>query len=82
MSRPRHYSPALDRFLVCALYHEARHRKLPMTALANGLLAEQLQGTAGWRQAEEQRQRQEHISSQQPPTTATPNESNHHGHHP
>jgi hypothetical protein len=50
--RPRYYSPQLGRFLVCVLYHEARRRGQPMTALANQLLECALAGSAGWREAE------------------------------
>lgn len=53
MARPRHYSPQLGRFLVCVLYHEARRRGTPMTALANQLLESALAGSAGWREAEQ-----------------------------
>jgi hypothetical protein len=53
MARRRHYSPQLGRFLVCVLYHEARRRGQPMTALANQLLESALAGSEGWRQAEE-----------------------------
>ncbi len=52
MARARWYSPQLDRFLVSALYHEARRRKVPMTRLANQLLESALAGSAGWREAE------------------------------
>ena len=52
MAKPRHYSPQLGRFLVCVLYHEARRRGQPMTALANQLLESALAGSAGWREAE------------------------------
>ena len=52
MSRPHHYSPAIDRFLVSALYHEARLRRVPMTRLADELLRGALEGTDGWRLAE------------------------------
>ena len=52
MVRARWYSPQLDRFLVSALYHEARRRKVPMTRLANQLLESALAGSAGWREAE------------------------------
>ncbi len=51
MSRPRHYSPAIERFLVAVLYHEARHRKMPMTRLTNQLLKEALANSIGWQQA-------------------------------
>lgn len=53
MPRPTHYSPAIDRFLVCVLYHEAKRRKQPMTAVANALLKDALKDTEGWRIAEE-----------------------------
>jgi hypothetical protein len=53
MSRPTHYSPALNRFLVCVLYHEARRQKKPMTVLVNGLLESSLRDTDSWRQARE-----------------------------
>ena len=48
----RHYSPQLDRFLVCALYHEAKRRRKPMTRLANELVTQALRDTEGWRDAE------------------------------
>jgi len=51
MARPHHYSPAIERFLVSFLYHEARHRKMPMTRLANQILKEQLAASAGWQLA-------------------------------
>jgi hypothetical protein len=53
MPRPRHYSPAIERFLVSVLYHEAKLQKMPMTVLANQLLAERLKGSPGWLLAEE-----------------------------
>jgi hypothetical protein len=43
--RERHYSPQLSRLVVCALYHEAKLRKVPMTRLADELLATALQHT-------------------------------------
>jgi hypothetical protein len=51
MARARWYSPQLDRFLVSALYHEARRRKVPMTRLANRLLESALAGSEGWEAA-------------------------------
>ena len=51
MPRARHYSPEIRRPLVSALYHEAKHRRMPMTRLANQILAEALAGTVGWQQA-------------------------------
>lgn len=38
----------MERFLVSVLYHEARHRKVPMTRLTNQLLREALANCAGW----------------------------------
>ena len=51
MARPHHYSPAIERFLVSVLYHEARHRKMPMTRLANQILKEELAKSVGWQLA-------------------------------
>lgn len=48
MARPKHYSPQLSRILVSVLYHEAKHRKIPMTKLADQLLLKALQGSHGW----------------------------------
>ena len=48
MPRPRHYSPVINRTLVSVLYHEARNRGLPMTALVDQILTASLAGTAGW----------------------------------
>lgn len=53
MPRQLHYSPAIQRFLVSALYHEAHRRGVPMTKLTNELLEKALLGTDGWRKAEE-----------------------------
>lgn len=51
MARPTHYTPALSRFTVSLLYHEARHRGIPMTRLADTLLRESLKGSPGWEHA-------------------------------
>ena len=51
MAQSRHYSPQLSRFLVSVLYHEAKHRKTPMTKLTDELLQNALRGTPGWIQA-------------------------------
>ena len=48
MPRPQHYSPAVERFLVSVLYHEARRRKIPMTQLANEILKIGLADSVGW----------------------------------
>ena len=50
----RHYTPPLDRFLVKALYHEARQRDIPMTRLANQIVQQALTGSPGWKQAEQE----------------------------
>lgn len=52
MSKPRHYSPCINRFLVSVLYHEAKRQRKPMTQLTNKLLEAALRGTDSWRQAE------------------------------
>ncbi|WP_395733356.1 hypothetical protein [Prosthecobacter sp.] len=48
MSRPKHYSPQISRFLVSVLYHEAQNRKIPMTKLTDDLLLNALRGSPGW----------------------------------
>jgi len=50
----KHYTPPLSRFLVCALYHEARQRRIPMTRLANDLIELALKETPGWKEAQAQ----------------------------
>ena len=52
MARPRSYSPAIDPFLVSALFHEARRRRVPMTQLTNELLKGALEGSEGWQTAQ------------------------------
>jgi hypothetical protein len=51
----KHYSPGIRRFLVSALYHEAKERGVPMTVLTNQILEAGLTGTEGWKKAEEAR---------------------------
>jgi len=48
MPRLGHYSPCINRELVRTLYHEAKHRRMPMTRLVNTLLSDALTGTEGW----------------------------------
>jgi hypothetical protein len=48
MPRPTYYSPCIRRNVVCALYHEAKQRRQPMTRLVDELLTCALQGTMGW----------------------------------
>ncbi len=50
----KHYTPPLSKFLVCALYHEAQAKGIPMTKLANELIEERLRGSVGWQKAQEQ----------------------------
>ena len=52
MARP--YVPAVARALIAALYHEAKHRGIPMNHLLDRLLRESLMGTPGWRTAQEE----------------------------
>lgn len=54
MARAAYYSPVIDRLVVCALYHEGKHRRKPMTQLVNELLCCALQGTKGWQTALDQ----------------------------
>jgi hypothetical protein len=52
----KHYTPPLSRFIVCALYHEARQRRIPMTRLANNLIELALKETPGWKEAKAQQE--------------------------
>lgn len=56
MPRTQHYSPAIQRFLVSALYHEAKARRQKMTTLVNNLLTEALANGEGWREALKQQE--------------------------
>ena len=51
MPRPCHYSPVIERFLVSVLYHEARHRQMPMTRLTNEIIKRALANSVGWQLA-------------------------------
>ena len=51
-----HYTPPLSRFNICALFHEAKTRGIPMTQLANDLVKAGLKDSAGWNKAKEQMQ--------------------------
>jgi hypothetical protein len=53
MSRPTHYCPTINRFLVCCLYHEAKARNKPMTVVTNELLQTALVGSESWKKAQE-----------------------------
>jgi hypothetical protein len=61
--KKKHYSPVLSRFVVSALYHEARSQKLPMTVLADQILTNGLKRTHGWQTAESSQ-----VSENAPPT--------------
>lgn len=52
MAKARHYTPAISRFMVSVLYHEAKRRKMPMTKLTDHLLRQALDGSESWRHAE------------------------------
>lgn len=52
----KHYTPPLSRFLVCALYHQAKQLGIPMTQLANDLIASGLKETPGWKEAQAQQE--------------------------
>jgi hypothetical protein len=52
----KHYTPPLSRFLVCALYHEAKQRRIPMTRLANDLIELALKETPRWKEAQAQQE--------------------------
>jgi hypothetical protein len=54
MSKQTHYTPPLTRLNVCALYHEAKARKIPMTKLANDLVEAGLKESEGWQKAQDQ----------------------------
>lgn len=60
--RKKHYVPNINRFLISALYHEAKSRKMPMTKLAETLLTESLSGTEGWRVAEDSFEEETQVS--------------------
>ena len=62
MPQSKHYSPAINRFLVSVLYHEARAKRVPMTSLVNQILTERLTGGDGWRRAMLQLQEQAQVS--------------------
>ena len=64
MPRRTHYSPCIDRAIVCALYHEGRRLRCPMTRLVNDLLAGCLRDTPGWTLASEQMRPLQGITTQ------------------
>jgi hypothetical protein len=56
--RQKHYSPAIHRFIVSCLYHEAKRRGVKMTVLVNQLLSTALTGGDGWQEAMKQMREQ------------------------
>ena len=56
MAQSRHYSPAMSRFMVSVLYHEAKARSIPMTQLTDQLLRQALIDSRGWKIAESTKQ--------------------------
>jgi hypothetical protein len=54
MPKSMHYIPPLSRFNVCALYHEAKQRRIPMTQVANNLIEAGLRESPGWKEAQAQ----------------------------
>lgn len=48
----KHYSPQLNRFLVCVLWHEGQRQNKPMTEVANELVANGLRDGESWKAAE------------------------------
>ena len=52
----KHYTPPLSRFVVCALFHQAKVRSIPMTQLANEIMQAGLKDSPGWKQARAQQE--------------------------
>ena len=65
MARSKHYTPPLSRFIVCALYHEAKQRRIPMSQLANNLVEAGLKDSAGWKEAQDQMRLGEGVKAYQ-----------------
>jgi len=61
----KHYTPPLSRFNVCALYHEAKQRRIPMTRLANNLIEAGLKDSEGWQRAQEAMRLREGVKEYQ-----------------
>ena len=55
----KHYTPPLSRFIVCALYYQAKQLGIPMTQLANNLIELALKDSAGWKEAQQQHEAME-----------------------
>lgn len=63
--RQKHYVPAISRFLVSVLFHEAKRRQIPMTKLVDELLRQSLSDSESWEKAQELR-----VSEDPPPYRA------------
>ena len=48
------YTPSLSRLNICALYHEAKLRQIPMTKLADELVSKGLAHSTGMQKARDQ----------------------------
>lgn len=57
MARPNYYQPVISRFAICALFHEGKRRKIPMTRLLDKIIEDALSDTPGWEKASEQQLR-------------------------
>ena len=64
MATPRYYVPTISRSLVRVLYHEGRHRHMPMTRLVDELLTQALINTPGWETAKQAEQEMATPTSQ------------------
>jgi hypothetical protein len=51
MARSTQYTLPLSRFIVCALYPEAKQRRIPFTRLVNNLIEAGLEDSAGPKEA-------------------------------
>lgn len=71
MAKHTCYQPSISRFLISALYHEGRHRRVPMTRLVDELLTTALRDTPGWLLAEDSR-RERTATTQGPNPNPTP----------
>jgi hypothetical protein len=65
MPKATHYTPPLSRFNVCALYHDAKKRGIPMTRLVNHLVEAGLKESASWKEAQEQMRMEEEETQYQ-----------------
>jgi len=54
MAYPKVYQPELHPLLVKALFHQARHRRMPMTKVLGEIVARALEHSEGMRRAREE----------------------------